>query len=186
MSDVSSVSSPAPSRVSRLMPIKPHQNVTETSTVTHASIEWLCTEHRLDDPFMDLFQTRPSTTTTHPGNDIDCILTYGIPVTGISIMDPDIPTTSDHLGICLDVNLELLFSSTYSDLGSLPKRKLALENVRAKASYKHINNIFYGTFSYITYGKKSMTYTKSPHRTPSMTNMKQASITSTTQLPPFS
>jgi hypothetical protein len=35
------------------MPIKPHQNV----TVTHASIEWLCTEHGLDDPFMDLFQT---------------------------------------------------------------------------------------------------------------------------------
>ncbi len=50
-------------------------------------------------------------------------------------MTPDIPAKSDHLGICLDINVEALFDSTYSDLGSLPRWKLTLNNVRAKTSY---------------------------------------------------
>lgn len=100
------------------------------------SIEWLRMEHGLDDPFLLLHNKRPNTTTNTPHRDIDYILTYGIQPQTILILPPDFPTASDHRGICLDISAEVLFSAKYSQLSNQQPRKLTLNNVKAKETYK--------------------------------------------------
>jgi hypothetical protein len=79
--------------------------------------------------------------TKTPNHGIDYILTFGIPKTSISTLEADNPAVSDHLGILLDIDLTLLFSSTYNVLGSMLKWKLTTENIRAKTEYeKYITN----------------------------------------------
>ncbi len=55
------------------------------------SIEWLCTQRGMDDPFVQLAQSRPNSTMTTPNRDIDYVLTFGINVRAISTMQPDFP-----------------------------------------------------------------------------------------------
>jgi hypothetical protein len=89
----------------------------------------------MEDPFVKLVNFRPNSTTVIPNRDIDFILTYGINVTNISTLSPNSPATLDHLGIILDIDLASHFSSTYSDLGSLPYRMLTSGNWRSVEMY---------------------------------------------------
>jgi hypothetical protein len=59
----------------------------------------------MDDPFIQLTQKRPNSTTLAPNRDIDYVLTFGINVINISTMAPNFPTQSDHLSIVLDLDL---------------------------------------------------------------------------------
>jgi hypothetical protein len=122
-----------------VLAINANQTPTECyskSTVRQYSIEWLRREHGLDDPFIELINQRPPSTTKNPGRDIDYILTYGVPVAGISTLGCDNLAESDHVGICIDIDVQKLFETTYSELGKLPRRKLTLDNVRAKSKYE--------------------------------------------------
>jgi hypothetical protein len=47
----------------------------------------------------------PNSTTITPNRDIDFVLTYGINVSNLSTMAPNIPVHLDHLGIVLDLDL---------------------------------------------------------------------------------
>lgn len=89
-------------------------------TIGRASIEWLRLEHGLDDPFLELMKQRPPTTTKTPNRDIDYILTYQVPIRGVSTLEMDNPVISDHLGIMLDVDIAAIFASSYSELGTCP------------------------------------------------------------------
>jgi hypothetical protein len=106
------------------------------STIRQYSIEWLRREHGLGDPFIEFINQRPPSTTKNPGRDIDYTLTYGVPVASISTLGCDNPAKSDHVGICINIDVQQLFEATYSELGKLPRRKLTLDNVRAKSKYE--------------------------------------------------
>jgi hypothetical protein len=99
------------------------------------SIEWLRLQRGMEDPFIQLMNSRPNSTTIIPNRDIDFILTYGIHVTNISTLSPNLPATSDHLGIILDIDLASHFSSSYSDLGSQSPRMLTSGNRRSVKIY---------------------------------------------------
>jgi hypothetical protein len=110
----------------------------KANTLKHKTIEWLRQEHGLIDPFIELFQNRPSSTTIHPHRDIDYILTHNIPTTGITLLTPDTPATSDHCGLCIDIDIAQLFNSTYSDLAATPMQRLTMDNVKAKKEYENL------------------------------------------------
>jgi hypothetical protein len=101
---------------------------------TH-SIEWLRIEHGMDDPFIDHFGRRPLTTTINNNRDIDYVYTWGIQINRITTLAINVPANSDHLGICIDIDIEALFGGKYSELTSNPRRKLTLNNVKAKLKY---------------------------------------------------
>jgi hypothetical protein len=101
---------------------------------TH-TIEWLRIEHGLDDPFITLQGSRPTSTTNTPHRDIDYILTYGIQPQGINLLPIDYLTPSDHRGIYIDLNIEDIFQAKYSELSSIAPRKLTLRNIQAKIAY---------------------------------------------------
>lgn len=42
------------------------------------SIKWLCQQRGLQDPFIQLVNARPNSTTTTPNRDIDHVLTFGV------------------------------------------------------------------------------------------------------------
>jgi hypothetical protein len=63
------------------------------------SIEGLRVERGMDDPFIQLFGSRPNSTTQTPNRNIDFILTYGINIVNISTLVPNFPAHSDHLGM---------------------------------------------------------------------------------------
>jgi hypothetical protein len=102
------------------------------------TIKWLQQEHGLSDPFVEMFQTRLSSTTIHPNRYIDFIITHNIATTGITLLTLDSPATTDHFGICIDIDIAQLFISTYSDLASLPTRRLTVGNTKAKKEYKKL------------------------------------------------
>jgi hypothetical protein len=108
---------------------------TTKHTIKKYSIEWLRVTYGLTDPFIELLQQRPNTTTLTPNRDIDYILTYGFPTQHITTLGMNNPATSDHLGIGIDINVEDLFQGTYSTLHQQPRRILTLNNARAKRSY---------------------------------------------------
>jgi hypothetical protein len=81
-----------------------------------------------DDPFMQLMGRRPNSMTQTPNWDIDCVLTYGINITSISTLAPNIPSHSDHLGLVFDIDRHFFFSSTYSDIYKIPPRCLTSGN----------------------------------------------------------
>jgi hypothetical protein len=101
---------------------------------TH-SIEWLCIEHRLDDPFTVHFGQQPQTTTINDNHDIDYTYTWGIQIDRISTLAVSCPTNSDCLSICPDINIASLFGGSYGTLSYSPHRKLTLKNVGAKLNY---------------------------------------------------
>jgi hypothetical protein len=120
-------------------------NQTPTECYTKAgikihTIEWLKTEHGLDDPFLMLHDARPSSTTITPNRDIDYILTYGVSPQHITLLPIDFPTNSDHRGLCIDINIAEVFQANYSELSNPNPRKLSLRNVQSKIAYiKHIS-----------------------------------------------
>jgi endonuclease/exonuclease/phosphatase family metal-dependent hydrolase len=69
------------------------------------SIEGLQIKYDMDDPFVQLIGQRPPTTTSTPGQDIDYILTYDIDPINITTLPPDTPAISDHLGLCMDIDI---------------------------------------------------------------------------------
>ena len=50
------------------------------------SIEWLRETYKMTDPFIELLNNRPTTTTLTCGRDIDYILTYGLNIQNISTL----------------------------------------------------------------------------------------------------
>jgi hypothetical protein len=99
------------------------------------SIEWLRVEHGLDDPFIEPFGGRPPTTTINNGRDIDFVFTWGVQTDSVTTLAVNTPASSDHLGICIDINTETLFQCKYDKLSSCPRRKLTLNNVKTKLNY---------------------------------------------------
>jgi hypothetical protein len=89
----------------------------------------------LDDPFVELYGARPPTTTINPNSDIDYVYTWGVNITRISTLDVNTPADSDHLGICLDIDLTELFGGKYGTLAPPSRRLLTLSNVKAKTAY---------------------------------------------------
>jgi len=90
------------------------------------SIEWLRLQRGMDDPFIQLMQSRPNSTTIHPNRDTDYVFTYGIHIANITTLSPNLPATSDHLGIVFDVDVASYFSSSYSTICSPNPRILNL------------------------------------------------------------
>lgn len=86
----------------------------------------------MQDPFIEYFDHRPNTTTHTPNRDIDYILTYGLPPVKVTTLEYDLPTKSDHIGICLNIPVEVLFCGKYSGLEQWPTRQLTLQNIKAK------------------------------------------------------
>jgi hypothetical protein len=72
-------------------------------------IEWLILQRGIDDLFVQLMARWPNSTTITPNRDIDFVLTYGINVSNLSTMAPNIPVHFDHLGIVLDLYLGVYF-----------------------------------------------------------------------------
>jgi hypothetical protein len=107
------------------------------------TIEWLREEYSLDDPFIDIMGKRPQTTTKHPDRDIDYILTYGIQASGISMLTLDYPASSDHRGMCIDIDIQQYFYAPYGTLGPTNPRLLTMGNVQAKTKHeKYIKEQF--------------------------------------------
>jgi hypothetical protein len=124
-----------------------HECITSKG-VKKYSIEWLRLEHGMDDPFTYHFGKRPPTTTINNGRDIDFIYTWGLQTEHVSTLAVNTPANSDHLGICIDINIESIFECRYDKLSSNPRRKLTLKNVKAKIRY----------ISYITEQWKEQNY----------------------------
>jgi hypothetical protein len=99
------------------------------------SIEWLRLQRGMDDPFIQLMQARPNSTTIHPNWDIDYILTHGINIVNITTLPPNIPATSDHLGIVFDIDIASYFSSSYSNICSPNPRMLSSGNQQSVDTY---------------------------------------------------
>lgn len=115
-------------------------NQTSTScyskgTAKHHTIEWLRLETGLDDPFIQIHGHRPTTTTIHPNRDIDYVLTWQVPIQYISLLPLNIPASSDHFGICLDIDIATLFETSYSELTQPSRRLLTSANIRARDNY---------------------------------------------------
>jgi hypothetical protein len=98
------------------------------SPIKPFSIEWLRLQRGMDDPFIQLMQSCPNSTTIHPNRDIDYVLTYGIKISNISTLAQNSPAASDHLGIVFDIDLASYFSSKYSDINLHPPRMLTSGN----------------------------------------------------------
>jgi hypothetical protein len=103
------------------------------------SIEWLHIQRGMDDPFIQLVQHHPNSTTLSPNRDIDWVLTYGINATNISTMAPHFPAHSDHLGITVDLDLGSYFSASYSQL--CPQESRLLTSGNHKSTTKYISYI---------------------------------------------
>jgi hypothetical protein len=99
------------------------------------SIEWLRTEFGLHDAFIMLCSSRPLTTTIRPNHDIDYVLTYGFTPSAITTLPTNIPAKSDHLGILVDINIQVVFGGQYTPMISMIRRKLSSRNIKAKESY---------------------------------------------------
>jgi hypothetical protein len=99
------------------------------------SIEWLRLQRGMDDPFIQLLQSRPNSTTIHPNRDIDYILTRGINIVNITTLSSNMPATSDHLGIVFDIDVASYFSSLYSNICSPNPRMLTSGNRRSVDTY---------------------------------------------------
>jgi hypothetical protein len=106
-----------------------------STTIKPYSIEWLRIQRGMDDPFVQLMNSRPNSTTIFPNRDIDYVLTYGINVPNISTMGPNTLAHSDHQAIVLDLDLASFFSSKYSDLGSLSVWLLTSGNKKSYETY---------------------------------------------------
>ena len=89
----------------------------------------------MDDPFTHHFGTRPSTTTINNGRDIDFVYTWGVQTQHVRTLSVNVPANSDHLGICIDINIASLFECKYDKLSDNPRRKLTIKNVKAKIKY---------------------------------------------------
>jgi hypothetical protein len=68
------------------------------------SIEWLCMEHRLDNPLKTLHGKLTNSTALTPHRNIDYILSHGVHSQNITPLPIDLPTKSDHRGIFLDID----------------------------------------------------------------------------------
>jgi len=99
------------------------------------SIEWLCLQRGMDDPFIKLLNARPNSTTVTPNRDIDHILTFGIDIINISTLRQNNPCISDHLGILFDIDVQTFFSSSYSDISQNPPRSLTSGNLKSVTTY---------------------------------------------------
>jgi hypothetical protein len=104
-------------------------------TVKPYSIECLCLQQGMEDPFIKLLNSRPNSTTIIPNRDIDYVLTYGIDIVNISTLHQNNPCNLDHLGIVFDIDLENFFRSSYSDLSSMSPRLLTSGNLNTVNKY---------------------------------------------------
>lgn len=104
-------------------------------TVRPYSIEWLCLQRGLSDPFTQLTGKRPNSTTQTPNREIDYILTYGIHANAISTQELNYPIQSDHLAIVMDLDLASFFSIEYSDIGDNQRRLLTSGNKKTVDEY---------------------------------------------------
>jgi len=110
-----------------------YQECTSMSSIKPHSIKWLRIRHGMDDPFRQLLDSRPYSTTQTC--DIDWVLTYGISSQAISTLTLNKPAISDHLGIIIDFNLEEYFSTTFSAMAAMPSRNLTSGNKKTVDSY---------------------------------------------------
>jgi len=141
-----------------ILMVDANQSLAECSISTGIkphSIEWLRLQMGMDDPFIQLMGRHPNSMTQTPNRDIDFILTYGINITNISTLAPNIPSHSDHLGLVFDIDLHSFFSSTYSDIYKIPPRCLTSGN---KSSID----------KYITYISEQINTHKIPQRIQSL------------------
>ncbi len=141
-----------------ILMVDANQSLAECSISTGIkphSIEWLRLQMGMDGPFIQLMGRHPNSMTQTPNRDIDFILTYGINITNISTLAPNIPSHSDHLGLVFDIDLHSFFSSTYSDIYKIPPRCLTSGN---KSSID----------KYITYISEQINTHKIPQRIQSL------------------
>lgn len=88
------------------------------------SIEWLCMEHRLDNPLKTLHGKLSNSTAT-PHRNIDYILSHGVHSQNITPLPIDLPTKSDHRGIFLDIDAkDSLIQNKWSILHARPQINL--------------------------------------------------------------
>jgi len=99
------------------------------------SIEWLCLQHGMTDPFVSITGSRPNSTTLTPNRDIDFIYTFGISITNISTLSINTPALSDHLGIAFDIDLESFFSSKCTSITDASPRVLSAGNKKTVDRY---------------------------------------------------
>jgi len=89
----------------------------------------------MDDPFVKMFGQRPPTTTIHKDRDIDYILTWKIAMDRLAAFERNFPCTSDHLGICMDINIQHLLGSTYGNTTAPKSCTLTSQNVSSRNKY---------------------------------------------------
>jgi hypothetical protein len=82
--------------------------------------------------------------TQTPNRDIDFGLTYGVNLSAISTLGINNPASSDHLGICFDIDMEAFFHGSCSDVFTNKPRGL---------SSGHSPSVF----AYIQYVEKQIT-----------------------------
>jgi len=89
----------------------------------------------MDDPFINLFGSRPSTTTINPNRDLDWVLTWGIQLSSLSVLPINNPATSDHLRISIDIGTNNLFGSSHGCFSQPTQQKLNSKNIQARTKY---------------------------------------------------
>jgi len=99
------------------------------------SIEWLHINTGMDDPFINLFGSRPSTTTIIPNHDLGWVLSWGIQLSSLSVLPINNPATSDHLGISIDIDIKKLFGSSNGCFSQPTQQKLTSKNIQARTKY---------------------------------------------------
>jgi len=102
------------------------------------TIEWLKCQTGMDDPFITIYGHRPYTATIHQGRDIDYVLTWNIQPTFLVLLPINNPSTLDHHAICLDIDIEELFQTQYSELAQPLRRLLTSTNIKARDIYTDI------------------------------------------------
>ena len=104
------------------------------------SIEWLCTQCNLMDPFVSIVGRRPNSTTHHPKRDIDFLYTHGVELLSLSTMGLSFPAQSVHLGIVFDIDMDNYNSTKFSDMSPHSPRSLTSGNKKTVDNYiKYIN-----------------------------------------------
>jgi hypothetical protein len=60
---------------------------------------------------------------------------WGVNFCRNSMLEPNFPASSDHLGISFNINIAELFEGKYGILATPTHRKLTTKNIKAKLSY---------------------------------------------------
>ena len=99
------------------------------------SISWLLDETDMAEVFAARHNVEPDSTTTTPRRFIDRVAVSGIPIERVTLLAANVPATSDHLGIVVDLDLKYLFTNSCSPLVSPHPRKLTTGNIEAVKKY---------------------------------------------------